>query len=425
MGRENVILITMDAVRPDRLSCYGYDKIETKGIDKIAEEGVLFKNCIAPSCFTPVSHATILSGKNPDNTKVRDPFDTVRTPLLSDILKDNGYQTAAFIGIDLIDSKHRFNRGFDHFDEPSEEDSFHSMAFKGKTQRLQALLGSWWVDRMFHWLKEHKDGPFFLWGHYFHVHFLAEKELLFSGKLDKDKHHDHAYYDAKIKYMDEKLFQPLIELLNELDIWDNTTIVLTSDHGETLGTKNPTWKTYFFEYPQHKTMYDDDLKVPLIIKNSKLKKQKIDHTVRSLDIVPTLLDLLGLSCNEKFDGISLVPLIYGKELPKLIAYSEELFENRGPGKIQAVRTPEYKLIRNITKNQEEFYNLREDPDEKDNLIDSSAPSHKEVIKAFRQFLGEKYISYEELKPVEREDAGIKKDVILNVVEDLKKMKKKK
>lgn len=422
---ENLIIITMDAVRPDRLSCYGYDQIETKGIDEIAEEGALFRNCIAPSCFTPVSHATILSGKNPDKTKVRDPFDTVGTPLLSDILKDNGYQTAAFIGIDLMDSKHRFNRGFDHFDEPSEGDSFHSMAFKGKTQRLQALLGSWWVDRMFDWLKEHKEGPFFIWGHYFHVHFLAEKELLFSGELDKDKHHEHAYYDAKIKYMDERLLQPLIDLLKKEGLWEDTTIVLTSDHGETLGTKNPTWKTYFFEYPQHKTMYDEDLKVPLIIKNCKLKKQKLDHTVRSIDIVPTILDLLGIQCDENFDGISLVPLTEGKELPTLIAYSEELFENRGPGKIQAVRTPEYKLIRNITKNQEEFYDIKSDPEEKNDLIDSSDPSHKEVIDVFRQFLDRKYSSNESDASLGSENCGIKKSVILDIAKDLKKMKQKK
>jgi len=235
MDRDNVILITMDAVRADRLSCYGYDRIETKGIDAIAKEGVLFKNCIATSCLTPVAHASILSGKNPNKTKVRDPFNVVKTKLISEVLKEHGYKTAGFIGIDLIDSKHGFSRGFDYFDEPTEEDSFHTMWFKGDKQRIRATLGSWWVDRMLKWLKDHASDTFFIWGHYFHVHFLAEKELLYSGKIDRDKLYDYAYYDAKVKYMDKELFQPLIRMLKKLGIWDNTTIVVTSDHGETLG----------------------------------------------------------------------------------------------------------------------------------------------------------------------------------------------
>jgi len=416
---DNVIFITMDAVRPDRLSCYGYDKIETKGIDSIAEEGAIFKNCIAPSCLTPVSHASMLSGKDPDNTEVRDPFDVVKTPLLSEILKEEGYETAGFVGIDLIDSKHRFDRGFDHFDEPSEEDSFHQMSFKGKDKKLQATLGSWWVDRMFDWIEDHSEGPFFVWGHYFHVHFLAEKELLFSGKLEKDEHYKYAYYDAKIKYMDEKLFQPLVQLLKDLEIWDETTIVITSDHGETLGTDDPTWKTYYFDYPQHKTMYDDDLKIPFIVKNKDIKSQKIDHTVRAIDMVPTLLDLLGISSEEDFDGISLLPSMKGKELPELTAYAEELFENRGPGSLQAVRTPKYKLIRNITEEEEEFYNLKSDPEEDENLIHTEDSSLKEFIDEFRDILNKKYKSYDEGTNLEEgEKTDREKQVIKETINNL-------
>jgi len=414
MGKDNVILITMDAVRPDRLSCYGYDEIETKGIDSIAEEGVLFKNCIAPSCLTPVSHASILSGKNPDKTKVRDPFDVVGTTLVSEILKEHGYDTAGFVGVDLIDSKHRYDRGFDHFDEPSGEDSFHSMQFKGKNQKLQFQMGSWWVDRMLGWLENNNEGPFFIWGHYFHVHFLAEKELLFSGELDKDDHYHYAYYDAKIKYMDEKLFQPLIKLLKDLDIWEDTTIIITSDHGETLGTDDPTWKTYFFDYPQHKTMYDDDLKIPLIIKNKNLDKQEIDHTVRAIDIVPTLLDILDIPCRLDCDGISLTPLLEGGKLPELTAYAEELFEKRGAGSLQAIRTSRYKLIRNITKNKKKFYDLKNDPDEMKNLIETSYPSLKEIINEFEDVMNEMYESYRAQKSeTEKQEKNLIQDVVNN------------
>jgi len=267
---------------------------------------------------------------------------------------------------------------------------------------------------MLGWLENNNEGPFFIWGHYFHVHFLAEKELLFSGELDKDDHYHYAYYDAKIKYMDEKLFQPLIKLLKDLDIWEDTTIIITSDHGETLGTDDPTWKTYFFDYPQHKTMYDDDLKIPLIIKNKNLDKQEIDHTVRAIDIVPTLLDILDIPCRLDCDGISLTPLLEGGKLPELTAYAEELFEKRGAGSLQAIRTSRYKLIRNITKNKKKFYDLKNDPDEMKNLIETSYPSLKEIINEFEDVMNEMYESYRAQKSeTEKQEKNLIQDVVNN------------
>jgi arylsulfatase A-like enzyme len=403
MKKENIILITMDAVRPDRLSCYGYDKIETKGIDAIAAEGALFKNCIATSCLTPIACASILSGKNPDKTTVRDPFCKVKTKTITELLKEQEYKTAGFIGIDIIDSRHDFHKSFDYFDEPSPEGSFHTMWFKRGTEETRITMGSWWIDRMFKWLNEHSGDNFFIWGHYFHVHFLAEKELLHSGKLDGDKLSDYAYLDAKMKYMDEHLFQPLVKTLKDLGIWDDTTIIVTSDHGETLCVKQPTWKTFYLEYPQHKTMYESDLKVPLIIKNKNLTKAEVDHTVRSIDIVPTLVDLLNIPTDEKFDGLSLMPLLAGEKFPELTAYSEELFENRGQGSLQAVRTPRYKLIRNITKGELEFYDLQKDPDEGTNILDSCSVEEKRTVKEFMGIMDEFLKGYEVGSELSEED----------------------
>lgn len=385
MLKENVILITMDAVRPDRLSCYGYEGIETKGIDSIAKEGTLFRNCIATSCLTPVACASILSGKNPNKTGMRNPFGVVAVKMLPEILKEQGYKTGGFVGIDLLDSKHGFSEGFDCFDSPTSLDSFHTMQFQGEDKKqLRIEMGSWWVERMLKWIKIHSSDNFFVWGHYFHVHFLAEKELLFSGKIDKDKLSDFAYLDAKMKYMDKCLFEPLISLLKELGIWDNTVIIITSDHGETLGTDALSWKTYYFEHPQHKTMYESDLKVPLIIKDKRIRGRKIDCNVRSIDIVPTIFDLLNISGREDCDGISLLPIILEGESLELIAYSEELFENRGAGALQAVRSSQYKLIRNNTKNELEFYNLQTDPNEKINIVNICSGEEQKI---FQKLLG--------------------------------------
>jgi len=393
LKRNNLILVTMDAVRPDHLSCYGYKRMKTAYIDSIAEGGVLFENCICSSCLTPVSHASILTGNNPHRHKVRDPFCKINSRTLAEILKENEYKTAGFVGVNFLSSQVGFNKGFDYFDEPTKESSWNKKEYKGEKNGLESLWGNWWVDRMLKWLREHASSNFFIWGHYFECHFLAEKPLLYSGKMERDKLSDYAYYDAKIKYMNEQLFGPLVGTLKELGLYENTTIVITSDHGEQLGPKQPNWEDYYFNYPQHKTMYDYDLKVPLIINSKDLAcNKRIKHTVRAIDLVPTLINLLGISTSDSFDGLSLLPLINGEEFEELTAYSEELYEKRGEGSLQAVRTDAHKLIRNITKQKEEFYDICKDAEEGNNIINTTNSKEQRIITEFRgimqQFLGD-------------------------------------
>lgn len=361
---KNVILITMDAVRPNNLSCYGYDKIKTEGIDSIAKEGILFRNVIASSCLTPTAHASILSGKNPDKTGVRDPFCKVQTRLISEILKENGYKTAGFVGINFLSKKHGFSKGFDYFDEPTEETGWDSKKYKKGNETMDTIWGNWWVPRMLDWVKKNSKNNFFIWCHYFKVHYHAEKQMLKDGLIKEGELEENGYYDAKIKYMDDNFFKPMIQLLKDLGIWDDTTIIITSDHGE----------SFQYEYPQHRTLYESDLKIPLIIKDKNLETGRvIEYTVRSIDIVPTILNLLDISSTEKFDGVSLFPLWRYKQK---FSYSEELFENRGQGSLQSVRTDGLKVIINRTKNIVEVYDLINDPNEEHNILDEMYDSYK-------------------------------------------------
>jgi len=363
---KNVILVTLDAVRPDHFSCYGYKKIKTKWIDSIAEKGIIFKNVIASSCLTPTAHACILSGKNPDKTGVRDPFCKVNTKLISEILKENGYTTAGFVGIDFLSKKHGFGKGFDYFDEPTKMSGWNSKKYKKGTEELNTIWGNWWVPRMLKWIEDNRKKPFFIWGHYFKVHYHAEKQMLKDGLIKEGRLSDNGYYDAKIKYMDNNFFKPLIELLKKLKIWKDTSIIITSDHGESFN----------YSYPQHRTMYESDLKVPLIIKDKDLNEVKtILYTVRSIDIVPTILHLLEIETKEKFDGCSIFPLKY---YDNVYSYSEELFENRGEGSLQSVRTDYTKVIFNRTKNKTEVYDLVNDPDEKNNIFDEMYKSYNKL-----------------------------------------------
>jgi len=365
---KNVILITMDAVRPDHLSCYGYDKIETKAIDEIAKEGLVFRNVIATSCLTPVAHASILSGKNPDKTGVRDPFSKVQTRLISNILKENGYTTAGFTGIDFLSRRVGFDTGFDVFDEPTDETAWKKKTYKSDGRVLDSVWGNWWIPKMLDFIEKNKSIPFFIWGHYFNVHFHAEKQMLKDGKLKKGVLSDNAYYDAKMVYMDENLFKPMIKTLKDNGLRDDTTIVITSDHGE----------SFQYDYPQHRTLYDSDLKIPLIIKDKDLPHHYINKTARSIDIVPTLIKLLDIKTNEKFDGKDLCwNAIF--DFDNVIAYSEELFPHRGPGILQSIRTDDVKVIYNRSKDTVEVYNLRNDPEEKHNILDETYESMKNTL----------------------------------------------
>lgn len=371
MSYRNLVLITLDAVRPDHLSCYGYDVIQTKKIDFIAKEGVTFETCISSSCLTPVSLATILSGLYPPNHGFQDPFCTLEVDSLAEKCKRAGFATAGFVGVSFLSATHGFGKGFDLFDEPTEEGSWHTKKYQKEDKGMLTIWGNQWAERMFTWISEHKSQSFFAWGHWFECHLGAEEWMLEKGILQEGVLSKDSYYDAKIKYMDEYLFGTLIKVLRDEGIWENTDIMIVSDHGETLGEHRlmGSIPKYGLEkHPQHRSMYDTDLKTPLVIKSNKLSG-RFSHPVRTVDVTPTAVDLLGLKEKDiSYDGQSLVPFVTGQkpyETPP--AYAEERFKERGEGKLQAIRWDNYKLIRNITTGQIEFYNLVNDPGEQKNL----------------------------------------------------------
>jgi len=367
----NIILLSIDAVRSDRLGCYGYNKGITKNWDSIAQEGILFENCIAPSCLTPVCMSSILCGAYPNKHTVRTPFCRIEAITIAEILKEQGYKTAGFVGNGLLGARHNFNRGFDFFDEPKGDASWGTVE---EESGVISYEGHWWVDNMFKWLRENYKSNFFIWGHYYETHEGAEDSLLKKGWIKKGVLADYRYMDALIKLMDEKLLGGLLTTLKELNIAEDTILVVMADHGTGIG-EHPGFTTPFRDeiyFPQHLTLYDQDLKVPLVIKGKGLPQgRKIKGMMRSIDVIPTLLSLLKISIEDiGFDGINLCPAIEKGNTQSLVnyAYAEELFEKRGPGAIQALRTEEYKFIRNLTKGDEEFYNLKDDPSEQKNLF---------------------------------------------------------
>jgi arylsulfatase A-like enzyme len=181
-----------------------------------------------------------------------------------------------------------------------------------------------------------------------------------------------------------------------------------SDHGTNLGehpVKDIPWRKKGIKYPQHTTMYDHDLKVAMIIKGENLPKRKvIKDMVRSIDLVPTLLDLTGLSAKEyDFDGQSMLSIINKNETRDEV-YSEDLFESRGEGALQSLRTKDFKFIRNLTLGKEECYDLNSDPQEQNNLLQKTDKEKLITIrKKMNVFLKTEVASGKEFSQKEKED----------------------
>ncbi|RLG01538.1 hypothetical protein DRN58_01580 [Thermococci archaeon] len=389
MKNKNVIILSIDEVRPDHLSCYGYNKIKTKNIDSIAKEGVLFKRCITASDLTPICMSSVMCAKYPNKHGMRDPYSKIQAKTFAEVLKEKGFKTAGFVGNGLLGAEHGFGRGFDYFDQPTKDTSWKRGQYPDKKGVFYE--GNWWIDKMFEWLDNNKDFQFFIWGHFYETHEGSQHSLLKRGLLEEGRLPEFGYYDAKIEMVDKVLFGPLIKKLKEFGIYENTIFVAMSDHGTCLGEhpREPLpWRGGNVVYPQHTDMHDTDITSFLIMKDKDLpKNKKIEGMVRTVDIVPTLLELLEINVSEDFDGQSLMSFIEQGKASGLTAYSEDLFEVRGPGAVQGIRTDTYKYMRNLSRWTEEFYDLKEDPGEQNNIVANA--ENKDIIKKSRVIMNEK------------------------------------
>ncbi len=382
----NIILISIDTLRADRLGCYGYRGKISPQIDSLAKDSVVFENAFAQSNWTLPSHVSLLTSLNPYHHQVYLAHEKMSPSLVTvaDILRANQYVCAAITGGGYVSERFGFSKGFDSY--KGERLVFHAPNEAEELQR-HALA----------WLERNQDKKFFLFLHTYQVHdpyyfhkgiteaFLEGEPLwesmplpaFFRKQPEKRKYkfsrreRDNiiALYEGEIRYTDEFLIKPVVHKLKELDLYDRTMIVFTSDHGEEL-LDHKRWL-------HGHTLYNELIKVPLIIKfpGSKYSTKRSKIIVRSIDVVPTLLEEAGIDFAPfDFDGQSLLDIIKGREKKHRTYISDFSRKDSSDLRPTMVSTNRdyWKIIINRKKSPPKIflYDFNSDPLEKHNLENS-------------------------------------------------------
>ena len=349
----NIVVITVDTLRADRLGCYGYRRIKTPQMDTLASEGVLFEHAFTPTPITLPAHASIFTGDYPATLglKSNGTFALTESALtLAEVLKKDGYSTAAFVSTYILDSRFGLDQGFDVYNDDLVT-GVQSPAMIQKERRAETV-----TKAAVEWLNTRKSGaPFFLWVHYYDPHAAYDPPSPFKDAYAKSP------YDGEIAYTDSWIKQ-LIDKLKKMGIYDQTLIALAGDHGEGLGDHQEDTHGIF--------LYDSTLHVPLIFHcPARLPKNKrIGSLVRLIDIAPTILDIAGQKIPASMQGVSLASLMSGQKSDlNLVLYCETDYPRftYGWSPLEGIRTSQWKYIK---APESELYDLAKDPAEAKNLI---------------------------------------------------------
>jgi len=362
--KPNILLITIDTLRPDRLSCYGSTLVKTPNIDKLALAGVLFNRAFAHNPLTLPSHANILLGTTPlqhgvhDNGLFRVPQGL---PNLAVYLQKAGYRTGAFIGSFPLDARFGLKAGFEIYDQSYPAGS--GLEFIYPERKAGAV-----IKAAIDWLKSLANSPadnrpWFLWLHCFDPHQPYEPPEPFTSQFKND------LYSGEVAYVDLELGR-LFDYLEETSQWNSTIKIFTGDHGQSLGEHGESTHGYF--------AYNSTLWVPLIISAPGLRPRRLDENVCHVDIFPTVCELLGNSPPAYLQGQSLVKVMKGNKLPARKIYFESLYAyyRRGWAPVRGFIEGNKKFIDSPLP---EFYDLKNDFSETKNLVNPGLSQEKEKL----------------------------------------------
>lgn len=420
--QPNVILITVDGLRADHLGCCGYDGNTSPNIDNLASTGALFQQAISNGGGTPEGFPSILASALPPLH--HDEFSEIlkRSTTLPEVLRRNGYATAAFHSCPFLTRSFHYDKGFSTFvDNMRPLGRIHEWQVRrflsNPKSRFYELLGLFFDllvigglhiansdkinSRVVSWLKKNHQ-KFFIWIHYMDTHRMSTslkvlrrfglRPISRFGRLAlhrRAKNHPNLLsehdlqllveqYDASIRYVDNCIGSLLYELGGRLA---NTITIVTGDHGDEFGEHGNFG---------HRTLYDEILRIPLIINGPGISAQiLVKEQVSQLDIAPTIVDLLNLGEVEGFRGESLLPAMKGKKRGEKGTINASIEPKKGERRL-SYRTEGWKYIRTEKLEsteviQKELYDLRNDPKELRNLEGTEKEKEREFELKIRSF----------------------------------------
>jgi len=338
----NILLITIDTLRADHVGYYGYRRNTTPNLDKLARSSAVFLNAYTHAPWTHPSLASIHPGKHPHKIGIRKWGHRLKEnhTTLAEVLKSQGYNTEAYVTHTLFHPRFGYTQGFDYYDHSILKMGYPHKVSSSKqlTNKVLSRIGS---------LKK----PFFIWAHYFdpHVNYLHHKQFNF-GWRPKNK------YDGEIAYTDHHIGR-LIDGLKVRGLFNNTVIVVVSDHGEEFKDHGGRW--------HGKKLFNEVLHIPLFFYVPGMGHHNVSEVVVESDIAATLLELVGLPNPGGFLGN---PLPFKKRFiltDNRTAYSETY---RGGVNLTSIIEDGYKLIINHNKKIFRLYDIQKDPRERHNLI---------------------------------------------------------
>jgi len=404
---KNVILITVSTLRADHAGCLGYKKDTTPNLDKFGSENILFTNAFAASSWAMPAHGSILTSLYP-GVHGATHIDKKLAPehrTLAEILADNGYCTVGFCCNPQLSSELGFAQGFELYDDYSVSMMLQSMAFESQElidinkKRTNDLIN----DAAIRWLQNNTHKPFFMLLHYYDNHWdylppapydklydpnydgpidgtnIAREPLFSNVPGQRDIEHIVSLYDGEIRQSDNDLGE-MLAVLKEKGLFENSIIIIIGDHGEQF---------YEHGHTSHHGIYDELIHVPLAISipAAKTRGQRINSLVSQVDILPTILDYLGIPIPEKCRGKSLMPVIDGR----VEKVNDFVFAEYTGGAVPDCLTVMAQRYKYVEQGGESFvYDIIEDPSEQNKIFqDDFTNEITEQVKIFRQFLCQK------------------------------------
>ncbi len=413
--KPNIILIISDALRSDHLGCYGYSRNTSPNIDHIAREGIIFNRAYAQGNFTLASTTTLFTSLYPTSHNVFSKKEVVpkESKTLIENLKAAGYRTAGFSKNPFFWGNFGLRRGFDrfYFGQNNFIWKLWPSVISNILRRLFMPTDENLTRQAISWIKSNKSHKFFVYLHYMATHApyripktyeeIYAKEQI-SGRIDypcndveinpAQKRNLLDRYDGTIRFVDDQIGK-LVDLLQSLDLKEDTLLIIAADHGEEFGEHG--------DWMHGHTLYQETIKIPLIIWYPKIRRsQKRSNELAGLvDIKPTILNIVGIKQSEIYQGKDLISQITKEDsLYQQKGSREEIFSEGGRNLRCIITSTNWKLISKKAKRKIklELYNLEQDPQEKHNVVNL----YPEIAKNLQKRLTTKFKEFkkQKLKP---------------------------